>query len=283
MSPDQYCCQRAGNPRSIHYYSLLFLSADRRRALTALFAFWQELRDIADETSDANIARAKLEWWHEELGRVYHGRAQHPVGRVLAQIVRCYGVDEAELQDVITGMAMDLQYNAYPDFEALEVYCRRRSGVVGILSAKVFGYIDQRTLDYASELGVAFQLTTIIRDVGADVRRNRIRLPLHELATHDITIDELEHGRETQNFRNLMDFQIARAHSFYQRAYAKLPAVDRAAQRPGLIVAAIAQTLLREIANDPAVVLRNRVELTPVRMFWIACRTWFSGDRQQRQ
>lgn len=277
MNPHEYCRQKAIASGSSFYYSFLFLPDDRRRAITALYAFCREVDDVVDETMEASVARTKLAWWREEIIRLYHGQPQHPVTQALREVVAPYGLEEAELQEVIEGMAMDLEYNAYPDFEALKVYCHRVAGVVGMLSAKIFGFKDPRTLDYARDLGLAFQLTNIIRDVGEDARRNRLYLPLHELAQFGVTADDITQARETESFRKLMDYQIARANGYYDEAFSKLPAVDRKAQRPGLVMAAIYRTLLHEIRKDGSHVLTRRVALTPLRKLWIAWKTWLKG------
>jgi phytoene synthase len=274
MNPHEYCQNKAAQSGSSFYYSFLFLPEERRRAITALYAFCREVDDVVDETTDAGVACAKLVWWRQEVASIYEGRAQHPVARALAAFVTPFGLEQARLQEVIDGMAMDLEYNAYPDFDALQVYCHRVAGVVGILSARIFGFEDPRTLDYAADLGLALQLTNIIRDVGEDARRNRIYLPLHELAEYGVTAQDIEQRRETESFRKLMDFQIARADSYYDRALAKLPAIDRKAQRPGLVMAAIYRTLLQEIRNDGSHVLTRKTALTPVRKLWIAWKTW---------
>ena len=274
MNPHDYCRQKTIASGSSFYYSFLFLPEDRRRAITALYAFCREVDDVVDECHDIGVARTKLAWWRQEIGAVYHGQPQHPVARALAEVVRPYRLEEARLQEIIDGMAMDLEYNAYPDFDALKVYCHRVAGVVGMLSAEIFGYADPRTLDYAANLGLALQLTNIIRDVGEDSRRNRIYLPLHELAQFGVTSDDIAQGRETERFRSLMDFQIARAQGCYDEAFAKLPAVDRKAQRAGIIMGAIYRTLLDEIRSDGCHVLTRRTALTPVRKMWIAWRTW---------
>ena len=277
MNPHEYCRQKAIASGSSFYYSFLFLPDDRRRAITALYAFCREVDDVVDETMEASVARTKLAWWREEIIRLYHGQPQHPVTQALREVVAPYGLEEAELQEVIEGMAMDLEYNAYPDFEALKVYCHRVAGVVGMLSAKIFGFKDPRTLDYARDLGLAFQLTNIIRDVGEDARRNRLYLPLHELAQFGVTADDITQARETESFRKLMDYQIARANGYYDEAFSKLPAVDLKAQRPGLVMAAIYRTLLHEIRKDGSHVLTRRVALTPLRKLWIAWKTWLKG------
>ena len=274
LDPHDYCQQKAAASGSSFYYSFLFLPLERRRAITALYAFCREVDDVVDETKDAAVARTKLAWWRQEIANVYHGRPQHPVARALAEVVGPYALPENQLQEVIDGMAMDLEYNMYPDFDALRVYCHRVAGVVGTLAARIFGYVDARTLDYAEDLGLAFQLTNIIRDVGEDARRNRIYLPLHEMAQYGVSSEDLAHARETENFRKLMDFQIARANAYYDQALGKLPPTDRRAQRPGLVMAAIYRTLLREIQADGSHVLTRRTSLTPLRKLWIAWKTW---------
>jgi phytoene synthase len=277
MTPHEYCRQKAIASGSSFYYSFLFLPEDRRRAITALYAFCREVDDVVDEAVEASVARTKLAWWSEEVARLYHGQPQHPVTKALREVVGPYGLEEAELQEVIAGMAMDLEYNAYPDFDALKVYCHRVAGVVGMLSAKIFGFTDARTLDYARELGLAFQLTNIIRDVGEDARRSRIYLPLHELAQFGVTADDITRARGTESFEKLIDFQIARANGLYDQAFSKLPAVDRNAQRPGIIMAAIYRALLEEIRKDGSHVLTRRIALTPIRKLWIAWKTWLKG------
>ncbi|MES2565040.1 MAG: presqualene diphosphate synthase HpnD [Pseudomonadota bacterium] len=277
MDAHEYCRQKAINSGSSFYYSFLFLPPERRRAITALYAYCREVDDVVDECSDVGVARTKLSWWRTQVAAIYHGTPQHPVARALHEVVGEYELGEAHLQEIIDGMAMDLEYNAYPDFDALKVYCHRVAGVVGILSAKIFGYHDARTLDYAENLGLAFQLTNIIRDVGEDARRNRIYLPLHEMAECGVTADDILNARETEGFRALMKMQMTRANHYYDTAIARLPQADRKAQIPGLIMAEIYRALLREIEEDGAHVLRQRIALTPIRKLWIAWRTWFKG------
>ena len=269
--------QKIGGRGSTQYYSFLFLPEDRRRAITALHAFWREIGDLVDECHDADIARTKLVWWRQEIGNVFHGRPQHPVARELAAASERYNLPEGRFQEMIEGMAMDLDYNAYPDFDALKSYCQRVAGVVGTLSSEIFGYSNPRTLEFANDLGLAVQLTNIIRDVGKDARQDRIYLPLHELAEHGVTSEDIAQARETEGFRRLMQFQIARASGCYDRALSKLPVEDRRAQRPGLVMAALYRTLLEEIRSDGARVLTRRTTLTPVRKLWIAWKTWLTA------
>ena len=276
MTPDEYCQQRAAASGSSFYYSFLFLPPQRRRAITALYAYCREVDDVVDEVSDPGVARAKLAWWVDEVERIFAGNPQHPVGRALAPVVGAFGLERTLMLEIIEGMRMDLEYNRYPDFATLEVYCHRVAGVVGLLSARIFGYTDPRTLDYARTLGLAFQLTNIIRDVGEDVRRNRIYLPLDELARFDLSTDDLILLKEDERFGRLMSFQVQRARDCYERAFSLLPQADRRAQRPGIVMAAIYRTLLDEIDASGGKVLNQRIALTPLRKLWIAWRTWIT-------
>jgi phytoene synthase len=277
MTPDEYCQQKAAASGSSFYYSFLFLPPERRRAITALYAYCREVDDVVDEVSDPGVARAKLAWWVDEVERIFAGNPQHPVGRALAPVVGAFGLERTLMLEIIEGMRMDLEYNRYPDFATLEIYCHRVAGVVGLLSARIFGYTDPRTLDYARTLGLAFQLTNIIRDVGEDVRRNRIYLPLDELARFDLTTDDLILLKEDERFGRLMSFQVQRARDCYERAFSLLPQADRRAQRPGIVMAAIYRTLLDEIDASGGKVLNQRIALTPLRKLWIAWRTWIRG------
>jgi phytoene synthase len=274
MTPDAYCRERAAASGSSFYYSFLFLAPERRNAILALYAFCREVDDVVDEVSDPGVARAKLAWWAQELERVYRGEPQHPVGKALAPVVRTYALEKSQLAEILEGMSMDLDYNRYPDFPTLQVYCHRVAGVVGLLSARIFGYTDARTLDYAHALGLAFQLTNIIRDVGEDVRRNRIYLPLDDLQRFGLAADDLIALREDERFARLIAFQIERARAHYARALALLSGADRKSQRPGLIMAAIYRALLDEIEASGGKVLNQRIALTPIRKLWIAWRTW---------
>jgi phytoene synthase len=273
MTPDEYCRQKAAQSGSSFYYSFLFLSPERRRAITALYAFCREVDDVVDEVSDPGIARSKLAWWRAEVAGAYIGTAQHPVARALIPVVATYELPQAHLQTVIDGMAMDLDQSRYLDFPALEHYCHKVAGAVGLMSAEIFGYTHPETRGYARDLGVAFQLTNILRDVGEDARRGRIYLPQDDLARFDVAPSSLSSGMASDGFRALMAFEVERAREWYARALAQLPAEDRPAQRTGLIMAAIYRTLLDEIARDGYRVLDRRTSLTPLRKLWIAWRT----------
>jgi 15-cis-phytoene synthase len=277
MTPDEYCQQKAAASGSSFYYSFLFLPPERRRAITALYAFCREVDDVVDETSDAQLAATKLAWWRVEVGNLFAGNPQHPVTKALSPHLKPFGLTQEKLSDIIDGMEMDLTQTRYLDWPGLERYCYRVASVVGLLAAGIFGYRDARTLDYARELGLAFQLTNIIRDVGEDARKNRIYLPMADLKAFGVPAADILNSKETAEFHKLMAFQAARAREHYEKAMRALPAADRKAQRPGIIMAAIYRALLAEIERDGFRVLTHRTSLTPVRKLWIAWKTWISA------
>ena len=277
MDPHQYCQQKAAASGSSFYYSFLFLPPQRRRAITALYAFCREVDDVVDECADAAVARTKLAWWRAEVAAAYHGAPQHPVARALAEVAPRFNLSEQRLNEIMDGMEMDLNQNRHLDFAGLQLYCHRVAGVVGALAAAIFGHRNPKTLEYAERLGLAFQLTNIIRDVGEDARNNRIYIPMDELKRFEVGPADILEGRHTENFTRLMRFQADRALRCYDEALALLPREDRRTQRPGLVMAAIYRTLLMEIADDGFRVLKQRVALTPVRKLWIAWRTWVTA------
>ena len=274
MTPDQYCQQRAAGSGSSFYYSFVFLPAVRRRAITALYAFCREVDDVVDECTDASVARIKLAWWRSELAALFAGTPSHPVSRALEPVIAAFDLPQSRFQQVIDGMEMDLVQQRYADFEELQRYCFHVAGVVGLMAAEIFGYRDPATLRYAENLGTAFQLTNIVRDVGEDARRGRIYLPRDEMDRFGVGEADILRLREPDAFRKLIEFQCERADSFYERAFAALPAADRRSQRPGLVMAAIYRTLLAEIRADGFRTLSRRIALTPVRKLWIAWKTW---------
>ena len=274
MSPDEYCQQKTVQSGSSFYYSFLFLPPERRRAITALYAFCREVDDTVDETSDGSVARIKLAWWRTEVSNMYKGTPTHPVTQALQPHIAPYKLEEQHLQAIIDGMEMDLDQSRYLDYAGLQKYCWRVAGVVGILSASIFGYTDPQTLAYAEKLGLAFQLTNIIRDVGEDARKGRIYIPVNELQQFNVTAADILNFRHSEKFEALMRYQNERAQRTYDEALALLPKQDRRAQRPGLMMAAIYRTLLDEIARDNFHVLNQRISLTPLRKLWLAWKTY---------
>ncbi|HTL74948.1 MAG TPA: presqualene diphosphate synthase HpnD [Casimicrobiaceae bacterium] len=272
MTPDEYCAQKAAQSGSSFYYSFRLLPAPRRAAITALYAYCREVDDVVDEVSDPNVARVKLAWWRTEVDAIFTGDPQHPVALALVKAVERYGITRGNLQTVIDGMEMDLDKVRYVDFTELETYCDRVAGVVGLMAAAIFGYEDPSTLVYARKLGVAFQLTNIIRDVGEDARRGRVYLPQEDLARFGVPPSDVLRGHASPAFVELMRFETERARAWYDAAFAALPARDRHAQRAGIAMAAIYRTLLDEIARDGYRVLDRRIALTPLRKLWLATR-----------
>ena len=277
MTPEQYCQHKAAQSGSSFYYSFLFLPTELRQAITALYAFCREVDDVVDENTDPQVARTSLAWWRSEIVRMMQDEPTHPVTRALSPHVKTYGLQMDDLVAVIDGMEMDLSQTRYLDFKGLEHYCWHVASVVGLLSARIFGLTDTRTLQYAEKLGLAFQLTNIIRDVGEDARRDRIYLPVSELQQFEVPASDILNAKHSDRFERLMRFQAERAHRYYDEAFALLPAQDRRAQRAGLIMAAIYRALLHEIERDGFRVLQHRISLTPLRKLWIAWKTWVRG------
>ena len=279
MSPDEYSQNKTAESGSSFYYSFLFLSEPQRQAITALYAFCREVDDIVDEVHEEDIARTKLDWWRQEIDRVYAGNATHPIGKALTTAVSRYDLQQAYLMEVIDGMTMDLTQFSYPDFTQLTLYCHRVAGVIGLLSAEIFGYQARDTLRYAESLGMAMQLTNIIRDVREDAERGRLYLPQDEMTQYNVDIDAVLALKSSPELTALLQFQTERAQHYYQKAMTMLPDCDRYTQRTGLIMANIYQATLQEIANDDFQVMQHRVSLTPLRKFWIA---WTTAREQKR-
>ena len=276
MTPDEYCQQKAAASGSSFYYSFLFLKGASRSAIMALYAFCREVDDVVDETREAEVAARQLVWWREEIDRLSEGAPQHPVTRALQPHLQTFDLRRGWLIEIIDGMAMDLHQQRYLDFEALRLYCHRVAGVVGQCAARIFGSRDPAIDAYADALGLAFQLTNIIRDVGEDARRGRIYLPVDEMQRFGVAQHDVLAARGSPAFAALMRFQTERARAEFARAYALLPEAERRAQRPGLMMAAIYSRLLREIEADGFRVLEHRVSLTPIRKLMLAWRTWIT-------
>jgi phytoene synthase len=279
MTPDEYCQDKAAKSGSSFYYAFLFLPPERRRAITALYAFGREVDDVVDEVSDTSVARIKLAWWRAEVDKMYGGAPGHPVTRALEPHLKTYGLPRDRMLAVIDGMEMDLDQTRYLDWPGLRKYCWHVAGVIGEMSASIFGHTDPSTLVYAEKLGLAFQMTNIIRDVGDDARRGRIYLPVNELQQFDVKAADILNRTYSAGFKALMAFQAQRARGLYKEAMSALPEADRRAQRPGLMMAAIYHALLDEIERDDWQVLHQRISLTPVRKLWLAWKTWVGGGR----
>ena len=282
MTPQQYVQDKAARSGSSFYYAFLFLPPPRRAAITAFYAFCREVDDVVDEATDPGVAAAKLQWWRKEVAQAFGGAPSHPVMQALLPLAADFGIEPRHLSAVIDGCQTDLEQTRFLDYPALQHYCHLVAGIVGEVAANIFGRSEAATVQYAHELGLAMQLTNIIRDVGDDARRGRIYLPMSELQRFDVKAHELLRREApwgySERFTALMRFQAERAHATYDTAIALLPAADRAAQKPGLMMANIYRTLLREIESQDFQVLHQRTSLTPLRKLWIATRTHLRGQ-----
>ncbi len=282
MTPEQYVQEKAARSGSSFYYTFLFLPTPQRAAITAFYAFCREVDDVVDDVKDAGVARSKLAWWRNEVHQTFaHHNATHPVMKALApHMLHCH-LQESQLQGIIDGVEMDLEQTRWMDYAGLQRYCHHVAGLVGIVSASIFGMEQGPPSEgaklYADKLGLAFQLTNIIRDVGEDARMGRIYLPLDELKQFEVKPADIINAQYSDNFTALMRHQAQRAQATYREAIAALPLHEHQPQRPGLAMAAIYRTLLTEIERDNFQVLHQRTSLTPIRKLWLAWKTWTFG------
>jgi 15-cis-phytoene synthase len=283
MNPEQYAQQKAAQAGSSFYYAFLFLPPERRAAITAFYAFCREVDDVVDEVSDTGVAATKLAWWAKEVAQAFAAPEEknnrHPALLALLPHAKTFCIEQRHLQAVIEGCQMDLTQTRYLDYPGLQKYCHLVAGVVGEVSARIFGQLDERTTAYAHKLGQALQLTNIIRDVGEDAQRGRIYLPVNELQQFEVKANELSLGAKgySERFTALMQFQAQRAQSVYDEAFALLPQSEARAQKPGLMMAKIYRALLSEIQRENFQVLHQRISLTPLRKFWLAWKVQALG------
>ncbi|MDH5369445.1 MAG: presqualene diphosphate synthase HpnD [Gammaproteobacteria bacterium] len=275
MTPEQYCQDKTAKSGSSFYYSFLFLPKTKRLAITALYAFCREVDDIADAEMDNKIKLVKLEWWRSEIESLFSGSANHPVTQALVSPIKNFNLEKEYFLEIINGMEMDLKVVRIANFEELNLYCYRVAGVVGLLSATIFGYKDPQTLEYAKKLGLALQLTNIIRDVYEDSLRNRLYLPLDELKKFGVTEAQIFNREDTESFHKLISFQAERAHQCYREAFDTLPVQDRYNQKTGIIMAAIYENTLNEMESDQLQVLQHKIVIPPIRKIIIALKTFF--------
>lgn len=270
MTPQAYVQQKAAASGSSFYYAFLFLPSTQRAAITAFYAFCREVDDVVDEVSDPSVAQTKLAWWEREVRQAFAGQASHPALQALMPHAQIFSITAEHLLAVVEGCRMDLSQSRYLDYAGLRHYCHLVAGVVGEVSARIFGPQDPRVDAYAHTMGLAFQLTNIIRDIGEDAMRGRIYLPIDELQRFDVKAQDLLQRQHSPAFVALMQFQAQRAHALYEQALQELPSEHRRHQKPGLMMASIYRTLLREIEASNFDVLRHRIALTPLRKLWLA-------------
>jgi phytoene synthase len=283
MTPEQYCQDKTAKSGSSFYYSFLFLPQEQRQAIIALYAFCREVDDVVDECEDPNLARVKLQWWRSEIENLFNGKPQHPVTQALKSTVKSFNLPQEYFVEIIDGMEMDLDQLTYASFKDLSLYCYRVASVVGLMAAEIFGYENRQTLKYAHNLGMAFQLTNILRDVAEDAQRGRIYIPQDELQKFNVSQDNILQNEMSDNVRELMKFQAQRANDYYDKAFGLLPESDRYHQRSGIIMAAIYQATLKEIEQDGYRVLEQRISLTPLRKLWLAWKTARAEKKRYRK
>lgn len=263
MTPQEYCKQKTKESHSSFLTAFIFLKKEKREALTALYAFCREVDDIADECLDHEIASRKLNWWREEIERLFKSEPQHPVSKALHPFISHFNLSKNYFIEIIDGMEMDVKFNRYESFEQLKLYCYRVASCVGILSANIFGFKNKNTLDFAKNLGIALQLTNIIRDLGEDARRGRIYIPLDELKKLDVSEEEIISLKNSKKIKYLVKNQVDRAKQFYDLAIKTLPTEDKKSQKIGLVMGNIYYVLLNEILKDDPEKILNQKTILP--------------------
>jgi len=255
------------------YYAFRLLAPPRRSALYAVYAFCRFVDDIADDENRSDPA-ALLGRWREEVARVYDGAPTHPISRALADTVRRFPLRQSNFLDLIRGVEMDLSRKRYATFEELYEYCYLVASTVGLLCIEVFGHRHPSAGDYAVDLGVAFQLTNILRDVMEDARRGRIYLPLEDLRQFDCSEEDLLDGRYSARVAALMAFECGRARAYYLRARGSLALEDRSSLAPAEAMRLIYERLLNRIEARQFDVFRTRVALPRYAKVTLALAAW---------
>jgi phytoene synthase len=268
------------------YYSFLVMPPRKRNAIIAVWDFCRAVDDAVDEVvpeaewkgglTDAARAQATREiaGWRHELEALYTGTPQSPQGLALQPFVREFGLPRAQFDALMGGVEMDLEHARYPTFAVLSEYCRRVASAVGLICLEIFEYRDPQARDYADSLGMALQLTNIIRDVAVDLRRGRVYLPAEDLATFGVTVEALEAGRVTPAIRGLLEFECRRAREFYARAARHLPPADRRSLLAAEIMGAIYFEILQRIERSGYDVFSRRIRVPRPHRAVIALRLW---------
>jgi phytoene synthase len=259
--------------KTTFYYSFLVLPADQRRAIIAVWDFCRAVDDAVDEAPTGH--RSAVESWRADLARCFDGVApQTPQGQRLQPFIARHGLPRAAFENVIDGVAMDLDRSRYETFDDLLEYCRLVASAVGMICIRIFGCTSPRATDYALNLGVALQLTNIIRDVKDDLDRGRVYLPLEDLRTAGCTIDELLAGRPSEPVRRLLALESGRAREFYRRAVEARPEEDRRRLAAAEIMRAVYFETLRLVERRGYDVFSERIRLRRPQQAFVAVRQW---------
>ncbi|MCY4613894.1 MAG: presqualene diphosphate synthase HpnD [Nitrospira sp.] len=280
-----YCTQKTRDSGSNFYYSFLFLPRPRREAMYTVYTLCHELDAAVDHPPDGVDPCDQLAQWRREIEAVYQGIPQYPVTISLADHVPKLGIPQDYFQELIAGMEMDLTIRRYATFDDLYPYCYRVASNVGLICLKVFGTIDPRARDYAVNLGVAFQLTNIMRDIGADADRDRIYVPQEDLARFGCSEEQILSKTSSPQFFQLMEFQADRARDYYRKAQTVHDALS-AADRQSLLVAEIMRdiyfNLLTRIEQTRFAVFSSRIRVPPLHRLILALSAWARRSFQNR-
>src|SRR4051812_21033436 len=262
------------------YYSFLVLPAEQRQAIVAVWDFCRAVDDSVDEgpVGKEPAGREAVAFWRAELGRVFDGSTPAtPEGQHLQPFITRFDLPRQAFEDVIDGVAMDLDTTRYSTFADLYEYCRRVASAVGLICIRIFGCSSDRARDYAVNLGVALQLTNILRDIPDDLLRGRVYLPLEDLSAHGCTVEDLAGGAVTEPVRRLLAFECARAHDFYRRAILARPEDDRRRLAAAEIMRAVYFETLRRIERNGFDVFKGRVRVRRPMQAYIALRQVISS------
>jgi len=283
MNPTQFVSKLTRKSRSNFFYAFLCLPRPQREAIYAVYAFCRIVDDVVDVGHDRAAQRKELERWRSEIAEVFEGRPGHPAAQRLQEAVRLFRIPREALNEIIAGVEMDLDRSTYETFEELYPYCYRVASAVGLCCIEIFGYTDVRARAYAVELGVALQLTNIMRDVEPDARAGRVYLPQEDLKRFGITGEDLAAGRYTPDFVRLMEHQAVRAHAYYERAWAALPRADAQTLFAAEIMGRTYFALLQLMERRRFRVFGERVSVPTSRKLVIALRSWIRSRRGERR
>ena len=258
------------------YYSFALLTPEKRRALYALYNLCRHLDDLVDHAESPEKGAEALRFWKAEIVKAYQDRPSHPLMRELLPTLQKHRIPQKYLLELIAGIEMDLQPQGFETFDALRQYCYRVASVVGLMSIEIFGYRNPETRTYAENLGLALQLTNILRDLKSDALRGRIYLPREELKRFGYSEEDLRGRRRNAAFNDLMRFQCGRARDYYRKAESSLPPEDRPAMIAARVMAATYGRLLDKIERTGYNVYETNISLSKTEKIWVALKTWLA-------